>query len=285
VSTLKTTATPASAPPGVIVDLSTNSGLTATVTVERSADNGITWQTIQGAAGVSVVVGMTWEDYAVPLGVPVIYRAQVSWASSTPETLTAAITVNRPGEIWLLDPLDASTALRLSTAGGAGPVITNASFREVVYQISGETVPVEGSTYPVASVGTRSALVSGVLALSAANTDFNKVRSLFLTAGLLVLRGLSDPMLPASAWLLPGDARETVAGMKRDWRTMSVECQLVQPVAAAIASAWVTWGDTVDALPNLPGAPRTWGEVRAAAPAENLTWASSVAWFARRPIT
>lgn len=108
----------------------------ASVVVEKSLDNGVTWTTVRGAAGGVSGLGSYWPagpgqtfteqtftvyDYEIARNTPVLYRARIlaetPFVTSSPNTQTAAVQHAATGW-WLKDPLAPGVNIQLDVEPG-----------------------------------------------------------------------------------------------------------------------------------------------------------------------
>lgn len=218
-------------------------GSPSVVSVEWSTD-GVSWSPVRGAQRVSVIEAGFWRDLLCPLSVLVTYRLVVHSGSVIPDTLTAAITVPSATG-WVQDPLSPrrAVALSMSSMGDGEVLLTSASLAEATHTQPADWVTPMGATLPVAAVGGRSMLADFSLGLAYhVASDAGALRSLLTGAGVLVLRGVSSPMLPPVVHVVASSVSEGVlgagAGQVSVW---SLSVSQVAPPSARIVVPWWTY--------------------------------------------
>jgi hypothetical protein len=253
-----------------------DAGAPSVVSVERSWDNGGTWHGVRGAKRAVVTGAYLFRDFIPPLNTPTRYRVVVHSGAVTPFPLEATITVASKSA-WIQDPLNPRAAVALDgvTLGGSKIALMRGTGAALTRRQAVDTATVEGSRYPVASVGQRQAPSRVPLALRALAAEQGELvrtmRRLLDEAGQLVLRGL-PPEIPLDpvAHVTAGDVTEVpvvggLLGFRNDWELVVDQ---VRPSSLRVVIPWWTY-DQVAAL----WAGRSYADVVAARPgATYLDW-------------
>ncbi len=181
---------------------------------------------------------------------------------------------------WIQDPLDPRGAVPVDAEydNGTGAWTLASTAASVMRRQVADVVSVEGSRYPVASVGVRQAPSSVPIFLRAASAQgemVRRLRALFDEAGVLVIRGMhSDCPLDPVAHVIAGDIEEVpvvggLPGFRNDWHLVVDQ---VRPTSMKIVVPWFTY-DQVKALWDEWAPASTYDQVIAARPGDTyLDW-------------
>jgi hypothetical protein len=224
------------------------------ISVEVSWDGGDTWYGVRGAERVTVTGAAFFRDFVPPLNVVATYRVVLHQGADEPDPSQDTITVTSD-RAWIQDPLDPRGAIPVvcdTTTGGIS--LQAESFSTFNREQFADRVAVEGSRYPVASVGARQAPSDVPLHLRAFAASqgalVRSLRVLFDQAGVLVLRGLPDGVpLDAVAHVTAGTVTEVplvggLMGVFNDWHLVVDQ---VRPTSMKVVVPWFTY-DQVAAL-------------------------------------
>ena len=252
----------------------TVTGVTGTqdVTVEVSWDGGETWLGVRGAQSEPVSGSDFFRDFVPPLNVPVIYRA----TTATETAVSAADTV--PSDTaWVQDPLAPRGAIPVATftdADGAVRLVSG-SASQVVRSQAVDLATVQGSAFPVASVGVRQKpsgvplVLRPLLDLAADQGALVKaVRRLFETAGQVVLRGLPDEygLDPVAHVIAPDLVESPSVGSVLGYREWRLTATQVRPQALHVVVPWWSYDDVKAIVEGALGSGATYDDVTAAMP-------------------
>lgn len=194
------------------------------------------------------------------------------------ETVTASIQVDDPG-VWLQDPLAPKSAVKVGVRYGTqGGWLSGDSLAQATYTAKTDVITASGSRMPVAAYGLRQTASKIPLTVIAPIADLPAVHELLTTVGIVVLRGFHHPLLPAGAYLLPGDLSVKVLE-GNEYATWTMTAQVVQQPSPVLAVAWFSWDDAAKAPSVVLPEGYTWDDVAALAGVDSITWADAPAWF------
>ncbi|MBD7949585.1 hypothetical protein [Oerskovia rustica] len=245
------------------------------ISVQVSWDGGRSWHGVRGAEHVGVTGGDFFRDHVPPLNVPARYRLVVHKGPVTPLRLEDTITIESDS-VWIQDPLSPRGAVEVECVRtGAGLMLMTGTASRIVRRQVIDITSIEGSRYPVASVGIRQAPSGVPLTLRAVVASqgalIASMRDLLDVAGQFVIRGLPlDIPLDPVAHVVAGDVEEVpvvggLLGFRNDWELSVTQ---VRPTSMRIVIPWWTY-DQVRAL----WSPRTYDQVEAARPGTTyLDW-------------
>ena len=248
----------------------------ATLTVERSWDDGATWAAVRGAQEQVVSGSAFYRDFVPPLNVPSRYRARLSSG-----TITGAVeaTITVPSECaWLQDPLAPRTAVPVATyADGPDQVrLMSGSAQQIQRTQPVDLVTVQGASLPVASIGTRQApagvplVLRPLLDLAADQSVLLKsIRVLFDTAGQVVIRGLPAQygLDPVAHVVAPAVTEHPSLGGVLGYHEWQLSVTQVQPSTLRVVVPWWTYADVQAIVQDARGMGATYADVAAAMPA------------------
>lgn len=145
---------------------------------------------VRDAVGVTVSGAFLVVDYEAPLGVPLIYTCETADANGVASELSAEATVTVDvSTIWMQDALDPTSAIEVQSSGTAGITAIGDSFAPMIYELTGQVLPIVGSRDPVAVGGTRRAASQVPLSLiTRSASDTTAVRVLWDQAFPLCVR-------------------------------------------------------------------------------------------------
>ncbi|MGB2557727.1 SGNH/GDSL hydrolase family protein [Cellulosimicrobium cellulans] len=178
---------------------------------------------------------------------------------------------------WIQDPLDprGAVSVRLDSNVAEGEVwLTLGSLSEAKWSQPVDLAYVEGSAYPVASVGQR--VIAGEIPLNLSYevmAEGGAMRRLLRNAGQLVLRGMPDDVVEPVAHVVVGDATEQrVASGSHQVATWDLTARQVRPTSMRVVVPWFTY-DQVHALWQEWTAGATYDQVTATRPGTTyLDW-------------
>jgi hypothetical protein len=221
------------------------------ISVEVSWDGGDTWHGVRGAQRATVTGAAFFRDFVPPLNVPATYRVILHEGSTEPSPAqdTVTVTSSRAWVQGILDPRGA-VSVRLDSNVPEGDIwLTLGSLSEATWSQSVDVAHVEGSAYPVASVGQR--LIAGDIPLNLSYevaAEGGALRRLLRTSGQLVLRGMPDDMVEPVAHVVVGAASERRVGSgSHQVATWELSTTQTRPTSMKVVVPWFTY-DQVAAL-------------------------------------
>lgn len=197
---------------GVAVDGLSNSG-PSRVTVWRMTAGGQR-RKVRGWDARQVYGSDYLIDYEAPLGRPITYQLEVNSGSTIPGRLTDTATLTVAAGV-IQDPLQPLTGVEVSTDDVTfGPMVTNAAFRKITYDVESTKVTILGGREPVALTGQRMA-ASGIDFSMATESQeqTDRLRNLLGYASVVLVRPLPEwGPLPDLIYTVPSVVEEPIYG-------------------------------------------------------------------------
>lgn len=228
--------------PRVEIVLASIPGTAVTTTVVRSVAG--KQATVRGALKGSSIGGFAVTDYEAPLNVPITYIATSynsggGAVSQSPISATVTLTDSSAAYMWISDPLQPSSALKMLVEVGTAASLT--------YTAPAETLAPIGRPEPIAVIGTRR-IAGGVQVRLASFTlaEAAAARDLLDSAGVLCLRPAVSQRMPALGYVAPADIVETPVGYAGAvvW---SLDSDLVAASGATVMVPFHTYAELLDA--------------------------------------
>lgn len=211
--------------------------------------------TVRSAVDVFAAGGWVGDDWETPPGVPVTYRAQQFDVDGNElgytDPVTVTIPVSSPEDMWLSDPFDATSAIKVRAAVGTG--------QQPSRPVPGTVLRVGDRTVVLASPqGLLQDLKMDFITIT--TEDQEAVLALIQrTSGLILIRTPPPMMVPRLLYCWASnpipDAFDLPHGDQRvSWAN---QVQEITPVEGDVQVVPVTWQTYMDAFP-------TWGDMDAA---------------------
>ena len=197
-------------PPSVALDVSGLPAGTASLSVLRLVEaSALSAVSVRGARGSVVGTTATLTDWDAPTGVPVVYRLTALGADGaildTTDKVLPAIADDPLSRAWLSDPLDPTSAVRVTLLLGTDETRSYPADLSVTYP--------HGDGLGRAQVGQRRQPIYR-LVMSAEGADAAAVSRLLTSALSLLWRPPSGLRLPPAVYGVTADVSESVWGQR-----------------------------------------------------------------------
>lgn len=155
---------------------------------------------VRNASAVSASGSFAIVDYEAPFGTPLVYSAETFIAGVSDGTSTTATITLDIAQIWIQDPLDLTSAVSVSVAGGTDYTLAKDSFNSLTRASVISRSKVLGRAKPVVQFYGRGALESLTLDIYADNNTYDTVNDLLDIQPLLIRTPISLGYLPRSLY-------------------------------------------------------------------------------------
>lgn len=196
--------------PSVEVYWATLPASTDTISVYRLAEGERVL--VRNASAVGASGSFAIVDYEAPFGVPLVYSAEtfiagVSDGTSATATITLDVT-----DVWLQDPLNLNSAIKVAVTGGTDYTLAQDSFSTLTRATVANKSMVLGRAKPVTQFYGRRSLEGLTLDVLADNANFDDFNDLLDVQPLLVRTPATMRYLPRSLYCTVSAVEEPV-----DW--------------------------------------------------------------------
>lgn len=159
------------------------------ITVYRISNNRQT--IVRNADSINISGSATFfvQDFDVPLGVPVQYKAYIrnNTGLNTNQTTSVATYETSDASVWITDPLNTSNFVKVAIAGTGSAVLGQKSFSKVTRSYERNTSSVIGREKPVLQFYGQKAITGLPLEIIATASANNQIEAL-LSAGHVLIR-------------------------------------------------------------------------------------------------
>lgn len=176
--------------PSVLVDVTSIPAYSGVkrITIYRIANNAQT--IVRNANSIDISGSATFfiQDFDVPLGVPVQYKAYIrnnTGLNTNQTTLTATYQAS-DASIWITDPLNTSNFVKVATSGTGDAVLGQNSFTKVARSYEKNTSSVIGRSKPVLQFYGEKALTDLPLEIIAGPSASDQIEALLQTGHVLI---------------------------------------------------------------------------------------------------
>lgn len=196
--------------PGVEVYWATLPAGTDTISVYRLAEGDRVL--VRNASAVPASGSFAIIDYEAPFGTPLSYSAETFIAGVSDGTSTTATITLDVADVWIQDPLNLNSAIKVSVTGGTDYTLAQDSFNSLTRASIINKSQVLGRAKPVAQFYGRKSLESLTLDVLADNQKFDVFNDLLDVQPLLI-------RTPASMRYLPRSLYATITAVEEpvDW--------------------------------------------------------------------
>lgn len=177
--------------PSVVVDVTSIPAYSGVkrITVYRIANNAQTIVRNANSIDISGQATFFVQDFDVPLGVPVQYKAFIrnNTGLSTNQTTSVVTYSASDSAVWITDPLNTSNFVKVATTGNGDAVLGQGSFTKVARSYERNTSKVIGRTKPVLQFYGEKAITGLPLEVIATASASDQIEAL-LQAGHVLIR-------------------------------------------------------------------------------------------------